>query len=230
VHSYAATPSLLLAAWVVIPAHPRRRGSPRPVYDRRVSMSRRSSDLVVVSPLKDWICAACGSADEGLLAMEDRGPVCMSCADLGHLVFLPRGDTALTRRARKHSRLSAVVVRFSRSRRRHERQGVLVEEAAIARAEAECLADEDARAGSANARRKGERAKTSPSSASSQARSRTSSPHARGSDARRSQHIPRNGAAAGSAAPPAHVHSTRRRSRSPSSRRFATATPTTTMC
>jgi hypothetical protein len=70
----------------------------------------------------------------------------MSCADLAHLVFLSRGDTALTRRARKHSRLSAVVVRFSRSRRRYERQGVLVEEAAIARAEAECLADEDARA------------------------------------------------------------------------------------
>jgi hypothetical protein len=78
--------------------------------------------------------------------MEDRGPVCMSCADLAHLVFLPRGDTALTRRARKHSRLSAVVVRFSRSRRRYERQGVLVEEAAIAQAEAECLGDEDARA------------------------------------------------------------------------------------
>jgi hypothetical protein len=111
-----------------------------------VSVSRRSSDLVVVSPLKDWICAGCESADEGLLVMEDRGPVCMSCADLAHLVFLPRGDTALTRRARKHSRLSAVVVRFSRARRRYERQGVLVEEAAIAQAEAECLGDEDARA------------------------------------------------------------------------------------
>ena len=109
-------------------------------------MSRRSPDLVVVSPLRDWICAGCGSADQGLLVMEDRGPVCMPCADLAHLVFLPRGDTALTRRARKHSRLSAVVVRFSRARRRYERQGVLVEEAAITQAEAECLGDEDARA------------------------------------------------------------------------------------
>jgi hypothetical protein len=70
----------------------------------------------------------------------------MSCADLEHLVFLPRGDTALTRRARKHSRLSAVVVRFSRARRRYERQGVLVEEAAITLAEAECLSDEGTRA------------------------------------------------------------------------------------
>jgi hypothetical protein len=56
------------------------------------------------------------------------------------------GDAALTRRARKHSGLPAVLVRFSRARKRYERQGVLVEEAAIEQAEAECLADEDARA------------------------------------------------------------------------------------
>jgi hypothetical protein len=85
--------------------------------------------------------------------MEDRGPLCMSCADLAHLVFLPRGDAALTRRARKHSRLSAVVVRFSRARRRYERQGVFVQEAAIDGAEAECLADADARAGRGNRER-----------------------------------------------------------------------------
>ena len=51
----------------------------------------------------------------------------------------------MTRRARKYSRLSAVVVRFSRGRKRYERQGVLVEEPALEQAEAECLADEDAR-------------------------------------------------------------------------------------
>ena len=78
--------------------------------------------------------------------MDDRWPLCMACADLAHLVFLPRGDTALTRRARKHSRLSAVVVRFSRGRQRYERQGVLVEVDAIELAETECLADADARA------------------------------------------------------------------------------------
>lgn len=111
-----------------------------------MSVSRRSADLVVVSPLGDWTCAACGSMDGGWLVMEDQGPLCMSCADLAHLVFLPSGDAALTRRARKHSRLSGVLVRFSRARKRWERQGVLVEEAAIERAEAECLADEDARA------------------------------------------------------------------------------------
>lgn len=61
-------------------------------------------------------------------------------------MYLPRGDWALTRRAREGSSLSAVVVRFHRRRGRYERQGVLVEEAALARAEERCLADADARA------------------------------------------------------------------------------------
>lgn len=105
----------------------------------------RESDLVVVSPLKDWSCAECGGGGD-LLIMDDRGPLCLFCSDMDHLVFLPSGDAALTRRARKASALSAVVVRFSRARRRYERQGALVEEPALERAETECLADADARA------------------------------------------------------------------------------------
>ena len=45
----------------------------------------------------------------------------------------------------KVSTAHAVVVRFSRSRGRYERQGLLVEPAALARAEDECLADEELR-------------------------------------------------------------------------------------
>jgi hypothetical protein len=101
-------------------------------------------DLVVISPLKDWTCSSCGGTGD-LLRMEDTGPVCMTCADMAHLVFLPSGDAALTRRAKTASRLSAVVVRFSRARGHYERQGTLVEEAAIEQAEAQCLADEEAR-------------------------------------------------------------------------------------
>ena len=41
--------------------------------------------------------------------------------------------------------MSAVVVRFHRRRGRYERQGVLVEEAGLARAEERCLADAEAR-------------------------------------------------------------------------------------
>jgi hypothetical protein len=103
-----------------------------------------SSRLVVIQPTRNWACAECtGTGD--LLRMEDAGPLCLDCADLGHLVFLPAGDAALTRRATKASSLSAAVVRWSRTRKRYERQGVLVEEQAIARAEEQCLSDEEAR-------------------------------------------------------------------------------------
>jgi hypothetical protein len=69
----------------------------------------------------------------------------MACSDLDHLMFLPSGDVALTRRATKASTLSAVVVRWSRSRKRYERQGTLVEESALELAEQQCMADADAR-------------------------------------------------------------------------------------
>ncbi|MFI2762577.1 DUF2293 domain-containing protein [Streptomyces echinatus] len=101
--------------------------------------------LVVVQPLKRKRCAGCLRGPLSLLVLEEGAPRCLDCADLGHLVFLPRGDTALTRRSREESTLSAVVVRFNRRRSRYERQGVLVEEAALARAEARCLADAEAR-------------------------------------------------------------------------------------
>ncbi|KOG13735.1 hypothetical protein ADK35_26885 [Streptomyces viridochromogenes] len=80
-----------------------------------------------------------------MLVLEEGAPRCLDCADLGHLVFLPRGDTALTRRSREESALSAVVVRFNRRRGRYERQGVLVEEPGLTRAEQRCLADAEAR-------------------------------------------------------------------------------------
>lgn len=114
--------------------------------ERLAEHQSRPPDLVVVSPVKDWTCSVCAETSGGLLIMEDSGPVCMTCADMDELVFLPSGDAALTRRAKRASRLSAVVVRFSRARGRYERQGTLVEEDALERAEAECLADEDARA------------------------------------------------------------------------------------
>ena len=75
-----------------------------------------------------------------------EGALCLACADLDHLVFLPSGDAAVTRSARKHSTLSAVVLKWSKARKRYERQGLLVEEPALRQAEVECLADEDARA------------------------------------------------------------------------------------
>jgi hypothetical protein len=113
--------------------------------ERLAERQSRPPDLVVVSPVKEWTCSLCGVASVGRLIMEGSGPVCLTCADMDELVFLASGDAALTRRANRNSRLSAVVVRFSRARGRYERQGILVEEVALERAEADCLADEQAR-------------------------------------------------------------------------------------
>ncbi|MEU8590304.1 DUF2293 domain-containing protein [Streptomyces sp. NPDC048664] len=90
-------------------------------------------------------CAHCRRGPLPMLVLEQGVPRCLDCADLGHLVFLPRGDTALTRRSREASALSAVVVRFNRRHGRYERQGLLVERAALALAEERCLADAEAR-------------------------------------------------------------------------------------
>src|SRR2546430_17337128 len=107
--------------------------------------SSEAKDLVVFDILRESKCADCGKELLGgdFLFMEGERPLCLTCADLDHLVYLPRGDTALTRRARKHSALSAVVVRFSRTRKRYERQGVLVEESALEQAGEEGSADVD---------------------------------------------------------------------------------------
>ncbi|MGW7430675.1 DUF2293 domain-containing protein [Streptomyces sp. NPDC054861] len=101
---------------------------------------------VVVEPLKRRRCSECRQGPLRRMIVEFHAPVCLDCADLGHLVFLGRGDTALTRRAREGSALWAVVVRHNRRRTRYERQGLLVEADALARAEEACLADAEARA------------------------------------------------------------------------------------
>ncbi|MDQ6945129.1 MAG: DUF2293 domain-containing protein [Actinomycetota bacterium] len=113
---------------------------------RLADKANRAPDLVVIEATRDWTCTMC-SGSGNLLIMEEPAPLCLGCADMDHLVFLPSGDAALTRRAKKASGLSAVVVRFSSTRRRYERQGLLVEEQALAAAEAQCLADDRARAG-----------------------------------------------------------------------------------
>ncbi len=104
-------------------------------------------ELVVFQIIRDSQCAEC--QDElykgSLLIMEKGKPLCMKCADLDHLAWLPSGDAALSRRAKKCSSLWAVVVKFSRARKRYERQGLLVEDQALERAEQECLADNEAR-------------------------------------------------------------------------------------
>lgn len=114
----------------------------------KIASSLRSKELVVFSILRESRCKECDKelGKGNFLFMEGDRPLCLSCADLDHLTYLPRGDAALTRRAKKYSPLSAVVVRFSRARGRYERQGILISEGALEQAEEECLADSEQRA------------------------------------------------------------------------------------
>lgn len=109
---------------------------------------QEKEEIKVFISHRDSTCGECGEElgrKAWITLEENKGALCLACADLDELVFLPRGDAALTRRARKHSVLSAVVLKFSKARRRYERQGLLVEEGALNQAEAECLADAEAR-------------------------------------------------------------------------------------
>ena len=105
-------------------------------------------DLKVFITNQDSTCDECGEhlGHHAWITLAENKAYCLSCADLDHLVFLPSGDAALTRRAGKYSTLSAVVLKWSRARKRYERQGLLVEESALQRAEQECLDDTDVRA------------------------------------------------------------------------------------
>ena len=108
----------------------------------------KGNDIVVFISTRNSTCEEC-KQELGRRAWitldRKRNALCLNCADLDHLVFLPSGDAALTRRSRKYSGLSAVVVKWSRARKRYERQGLLVENEALERSEKECAADEDAR-------------------------------------------------------------------------------------
>jgi len=117
----------------------------RRIFDTMSAMAKE--EILVFVTHRDGTWADCGREffNGSWIRLENEKPLCLDCADLGHLEFLPRGDTALTRRATKYSPLRALVMRWSRSRKRYERQGILVAPAAIRRAEEECLADAEVR-------------------------------------------------------------------------------------
>jgi hypothetical protein len=108
----------------------------------------RAPQPVVFEIVRESQCAECGAElpRGSFLFMEADQPLCLYCTGFAELEYLPAGDVALTRRAGKYSARTAVVVRFSRSRGRYERQGLLVEAAALEKAERECVDDFEQRA------------------------------------------------------------------------------------
>ncbi len=117
-------------------------------FHEHIVKMKKKEDLKVFISSSD---ATCGECNENLgrgawiTPAGEKGALCLTCADLDHLVFLPSGDAALTRRARKYATLAAVVLKWARARKRYERQGLLVETLALEQAEKDCLADSEAR-------------------------------------------------------------------------------------
>ncbi len=112
------------------------------------SQSEVSEEIKVFISNRESTCGECGEnlgSKAWITLAGEKGALCLACADLDHLLFLPSGNAALTRRARKHSILSAVVLKWSRTRKRYERQGLLVEAQGLEKAEEECLADSEIR-------------------------------------------------------------------------------------
>ncbi|MCJ8329508.1 MAG: DUF2293 domain-containing protein [Lentisphaeria bacterium] len=95
---------------------------------------------------KDTECEMCETPifKGDFFYLDIQKPYCMKCLNLNHLSFLPSGDATLSRRAREFSESFAEVVEWSR-RGRYERRGILVDEAAIEKAEASNLQDAEKR-------------------------------------------------------------------------------------
>ena len=109
----------------------------------------KAPDLVVFIMASDEAtCSECGEilVRGDWMFREEGQLLCLRCADLDHLEFLPSGNATLSRRAKKFSSLSAVVVQFNRRRKRYERQGLLATAKAIQQAEDSLQADADERA------------------------------------------------------------------------------------
>jgi hypothetical protein len=92
---------------------------------------------VVVQVIRNRTCSECGAGlpKDPLICMEGDQTLCIACARLDDPEYLHAGGAALTCRATKYTTRMAVVVRFSRSRGRYERQAILVEPAALGKAE-----------------------------------------------------------------------------------------------
>lgn len=109
----------------------------------------RPEDLVVFVPtIHQQICQECAAeiVRSEFFFLEHNQPLCLNCADLDHLEFLPAGNATLTRRARKFSPLVAEVLQLNGRRKRYDRIGLLVATAAIDQAEASLQDDASERA------------------------------------------------------------------------------------
>ncbi len=111
-----------------------------------MAKKEKKHELLVFVAHRDGQCAECGRElhKKDLIFLErDTGALCLVCADLNHLLYLRSGNVGLTRRAKKYSKLVAIVLKWARARKRYERRGILVEAPALERAMQECLDEKE---------------------------------------------------------------------------------------
>ena len=114
---------------------------------KREGTRRQATDRIVFILRRDTECERC-NCERGkgnFICLTGGQALCLKCAGLSHLEFLPSGDAAVTRRATGYSGQHVVVMKKSAARKRSERQGILAEPEAIRRAEEESAADADQR-------------------------------------------------------------------------------------
>lgn len=107
------------------------------------------SDAILVFPSQgEGDCAHCAAplCQSAFVTFKNNAIACVKCGGLENLEFLPSGNTALTRRATALSEVKYVVLKFSRARKRYERQGILARPEILDQASRECEADDAARA------------------------------------------------------------------------------------
>ncbi len=101
-------------------------------------------ELTVLRVFKDSECGECKKkiSKGSFLFMDVAQPLCLSCAKLDELEYLPRGNPKLTRYVTKNSTTHRAVVEFSRFRKKYERQGILVEKEILKEAKKELLIED----------------------------------------------------------------------------------------
>ena len=103
----------------------------------------KNKEILVFIVRRDTKCSECCEElwSGSFLYLEKDKALCLCCADLDQLEYLASGDPALTRRSTKRSKIHAKVLKWSHTRKRYGRQGILAEPKAIEQAMEECSAD-----------------------------------------------------------------------------------------
>lgn len=103
---------------------------------KKKAKKEKEPELLVFFVHRETECGQCGAkiGSGGMVYLEGEQAKSLKCVGMGELEFLPAGDASLTRRVTKAGARKIVVLEFSRSRGRYERQGLLVEKAVLERA------------------------------------------------------------------------------------------------